>query len=30
MSREHFLGVVWEYHAYPTTCTVDNFIASLR
>lgn len=30
VSREHFLDVVWGYHAYPTTRTVDNFIASLR
>lgn len=30
VSREHFLDVVWEYNAYPTTRTVDNFIASLR
>lgn len=30
VSREHFLDVVWEYNAYPTPRTVDNFIASLR
>ena len=30
MSRETFLDVVWEYHAYPSTRTVDNFIATLR
>lgn len=30
VSREHFLDVVWEYNAYPTTRTVDNFIATLR
>ena len=30
VSREYFLDVVWGYNAYPTTRTVDNFIASLR
>ncbi|MGE9271493.1 MAG: response regulator transcription factor [Verrucomicrobiales bacterium] len=30
ISRETFLDVVWGYHAYPSTRTVDNFIASLR
>lgn len=30
VSRETFLDVVWEYHAYPSTRTVDNFIATLR
>ncbi len=30
VSREHFLDVVWDYNAYPTTRTVDNFVASLR
>ena len=30
VSREHFLDVVWDYHAHPTTRTVDNYIASLR
>jgi DNA-binding response OmpR family regulator len=30
VSRERFLDVVWGYHAYPSTRTVDNFIASLR
>ena len=30
VSREHFLDVVWEYNAYPTTRTVDNYIATLR
>lgn len=30
VSREKFLDVVWGYHAYPSTRTVDNFIASLR
>jgi DNA-binding response OmpR family regulator len=30
ISRETFLDVVWGYHAFPSTRTVDNFIASLR
>jgi len=30
VSRETFLDVVWGYHAFPSTRTVDNFIASLR
>jgi DNA-binding response OmpR family regulator len=30
VSREKFLDVVWAYHAYPSTRTVDNFIAALR
>ena len=30
VSREMFLDVVWGYHAYPSTRTVDNFIAALR
>lgn len=30
VSRERFLDVVWGYHAYPSTRTVDNFIAALR
>ncbi|HUF63238.1 MAG TPA: response regulator transcription factor [Verrucomicrobiales bacterium] len=30
VSRDEFLDVVWEYNAYPTTRTVDNFIHSLR
>jgi DNA-binding response OmpR family regulator len=30
VSREKFLDVVWGYHAYPSTRTVDNFIAGLR
>jgi DNA-binding response OmpR family regulator len=30
ISREKFLDVVWGYHAYPSTRTVDNFIATLR
>ncbi len=30
ISRERFLDVVWGYHAYPSTRTVDNFIAALR
>ena len=30
MSRETFLDEVWEYNAWPTTRTVDNFIAALR
>ncbi len=30
VSRETFLDVVWEYNAYPTTRTVDNYIATLR
>lgn len=30
LSREQFLDVVWGYHAYPSTRTVDNFITALR
>lgn len=30
VTREQFLDQVWEYHAYPSTRTVDNFIATLR
>ena len=30
VSREQFLDAVWGYHAYPSTRTVDNFIANLR
>ncbi|MGI9243611.1 MAG: response regulator transcription factor [Verrucomicrobiales bacterium] len=30
VSRERFLDEVWEYNAWPTTRTVDNFIAALR
>jgi DNA-binding response OmpR family regulator len=30
VSRETFLDVVWGYHAYPSTRTVDNFISGLR
>ena len=30
VSRERFLDEVWEYNAWPTTRTVDNFIAGLR
>lgn len=30
VSREKFLDVVWGYNAYPSTRTVDNFIAGLR
>lgn len=30
VSREAFLDVVWGYNAYPTTRTVDNYIALLR
>jgi DNA-binding response OmpR family regulator len=30
VSRERFLDVVWGYNAYPSTRTVDNFIAGLR
>jgi DNA-binding response OmpR family regulator len=30
VSRETFLDIVWGYHAYPSTRTVDNFIAGLR
>ena len=29
-SREKFLDVVWGYHAYPSTRTIDNFITALR
>ena len=28
--REQFLDEVWEYNAWPTTRTVDNFIAKIR
>lgn len=30
VSREQFLDAVWGYHVYPSTRTVDNFIANLR
>ena len=30
VSREQFLDEVWGYQAYPSTRTVDNFIASIR
>lgn len=30
VSREKFLDVVWGYHAYPSTRTVDNFVSALR
>ena len=30
VSREKFLDVVWGYHAYPSTRTIDNFITALR
>jgi DNA-binding response OmpR family regulator len=30
ISRETFLDECWEYHAWPTTRTVDNFILTLR
>ena len=30
ISRETFLDEVWEYNAWPTPRTVDNFIATLR
>lgn len=30
ITRETFLDEVWEYNAWPTTRTVDNFIAALR
>ena len=30
VSRERFLDEVWEFNAWPTTRTVDNFVASLR
>ena len=30
ISRERFLDVVWGYTAFPTTRTVDNYVASLR
>ena len=30
VSREKFLDIVWGYNAYPSTRTVDNFIAALR
>jgi DNA-binding response OmpR family regulator len=30
VTRDHFLDVVWGYTAFPTTRTVDNYIAKLR
>ncbi len=30
VSRDQFLDVVWGYNAYPSTRTVDNFVAALR
>lgn len=30
ITRETFLDEVWEYNAWPTTRTVDNFIVTLR
>jgi DNA-binding response OmpR family regulator len=30
VSRERFLDVVWGYTSFPTTRTVDNYIAFLR
>ena len=30
VTREQFLDEVWEYNAWPTNRTVDNFIAKLR
>ena len=30
VSRDRFLDVVWGYTAFPTTRTVDNYIAKLR
>ena len=30
VTREQFLEIVWGYHAYPTTRTVDNQILNLR
>jgi DNA-binding response OmpR family regulator len=30
VSRDRFLDEVWDYHANPSTRTVDNFIAELR
>ncbi len=30
VSRDTFLDQVWEYNAFPTTRTVDNYIATLR
>ena len=30
VTRDRFLDEVWEYNAFPSTRTVDNFIASLR
>ena len=30
VTRERFLDVVWGYTAFPTTRTVDNYIAALR
>ena len=29
-TESNFLDVVWEYHAYPTTRTLYNFIAFMR
>lgn len=30
VSRETFLDAIWDYNAWPTTRSVDNYIASLR
>ena len=30
VSRETFLDTIWDYNAWPTTRSVDNYIASLR
>lgn len=30
VSRETFLDVIWDYNAWPTTRSVDNYIAALR
>jgi len=30
VTRESFLDIVWGYHAYPSTRTVDNFVTTLR
>lgn len=30
VSREQFLDSIWDYNAWPTTRSVDNYIASLR
>jgi DNA-binding response OmpR family regulator len=30
VSRQEFLDRVWEYHAFPTTRTVDNHVVKLR